>query len=208
LSASTRSGRVRGRPPPRRTTRMPSNTTVNCGLSPRCPAVTTSDNGFCPCSAARWVLVVNPPRDRPSPCSAGSMSTPPGGSTCRSPFDAHQPRADAPAGRGIHTHIPGDQPSGLRAGLQTVPLPAPEQSVHRLPRPIRRRDIPPGRTDPDPPADPVDQLPFGPLGWASGSPAEGQQRFQRRPLRVGQVRPPRHRQVLKRGLRYSGLLGR
>jgi hypothetical protein len=29
---------------------MESITAMNCGLSPRCPAVNTIDNGFCPCS--------------------------------------------------------------------------------------------------------------------------------------------------------------
>jgi hypothetical protein len=67
LSASTRSGRVRARPPPIRATRTPANTAVNWRLSPRWPVVTTSDNGFWPCSAARCVLVMNPPRDQPSP---------------------------------------------------------------------------------------------------------------------------------------------
>ena len=39
---------------------------MNCGLSPRCPAVNTIDNGFCPCSQARCSFVVSPPRERPS----------------------------------------------------------------------------------------------------------------------------------------------
>src|SRR6185369_10594513 len=46
LSASTRSGRVRGRPPDGRGTRIPARTGMNCGLSPRWPAVSTIDNGF------------------------------------------------------------------------------------------------------------------------------------------------------------------
>ncbi|MFB6700850.1 DUF664 domain-containing protein [Streptomyces rubiginosohelvolus] len=33
----------------------------------RCPAVTTIDMGFWPCSTARSSSVVNPPRKRPSP---------------------------------------------------------------------------------------------------------------------------------------------
>jgi hypothetical protein len=52
--------------PPRRGTRMPSRTTLNCGLSPRCPAVNSIDNGFWPCSQARCSFVVHPPRDRPN----------------------------------------------------------------------------------------------------------------------------------------------
>jgi hypothetical protein len=34
-------------------------------LSPRWPAVTMTARGFCPCSAARWNLVVSPPRTGP-----------------------------------------------------------------------------------------------------------------------------------------------
>jgi len=46
------------RPPPG--TLMPSSTVVNCGGSPRCPAVMTIDSGFCRCSHARWILVDRP----------------------------------------------------------------------------------------------------------------------------------------------------
>jgi len=67
LSASTRAGRSRGRPRPLRGTQIASMTAVNCGASPRCPAVTTIDSGFWPCSHAKWILVENPPRERPSP---------------------------------------------------------------------------------------------------------------------------------------------
>lgn len=68
-------------------------TTWKCGELTCCPAVMTSDIGFCACSTARWSLVVSPPRERPSPWSAGSMKTPPGGSTWRSPFCRRRPRA-------------------------------------------------------------------------------------------------------------------
>lgn len=46
---------------------MPSITAVNCGLSPRCPAVTSSDNGRRRRSQARSSLLVHPPLDRPNP---------------------------------------------------------------------------------------------------------------------------------------------
>jgi hypothetical protein len=48
-------------------TLMASSTARSWGLSPRCPAVITTDRGFWPCSQARWILVVRPPRDRPIP---------------------------------------------------------------------------------------------------------------------------------------------
>src|SRR5919198_2459726 len=57
LVGDDRSGRVGGRPPPGRGTRMPFSTGMNWGLSPRCPAVSTSDNGFGPArrpGAASW----------------------------------------------------------------------------------------------------------------------------------------------------------
>lgn len=44
-----------------------SKTGSNCSESPRCPAVTTIDTGFWPCSTAKCSLVVNSPRERPSP---------------------------------------------------------------------------------------------------------------------------------------------
>ena len=78
--------RVRDLPAPSWGTRTRPRTTSNCGKSPRCPAVTTIDMGFWPCSTARCSLVVRPPRERPSPWSSGSATMPPGGSFYRSPF--------------------------------------------------------------------------------------------------------------------------
>jgi hypothetical protein len=80
-------------------TRMASRTASNCGESPRCPAVITTDKGFCPCSTARWILLVSPPRERPRPWSAGSMKIPPGGSFWRSPFSLPRRRAGGPGRR-------------------------------------------------------------------------------------------------------------
>lgn len=55
--------------------------------------------------------------------------------------------------------------------------------------------MPPSTTAPDPyaPADPVDELPFGPLRRPTGSLGRRKQRFQPCPLRIGEVEPPRHR---------------
>jgi len=192
---------VRGRPPPGRGTRSPSSTTRNCGLSPRCPAVITIDSGFYPCSAARWTLVDRPPRERPSPRSAGSARTPPGGPACRSPFPCPGRMLMRPHHGGIHTDIPADQPGGIRPHRQTghdghpgpTPLPAPEQPADRRPGPVNRRHIPPGRTGPHLPPDPVDELALRPLRRAACLRAGWQQRLQHRPLRIRQVRPPRHR---------------
>jgi hypothetical protein len=106
-----------------------------------------------------------------------------------------------PRHRGVHRHVPGDQPGRIGAALQggedlppgAAPLPAAEQAVDRLPRPVRRRHVPPRRARPGPPPDPVDELPFHTFRRAARLLAARQQRLQHRPLRVRQVRPPRHR---------------
>lgn len=71
LSARTTSGLVRGRPRCRGTRRRPM-TSVKAGASPACPAVRTNVRGRQRASAARWILVVSPPRDRPTAWSPGS----------------------------------------------------------------------------------------------------------------------------------------
>jgi hypothetical protein len=88
--------------------------------------------------------------------------------------------------RGLDADVPGDQVGGVGAGLQpdqdlssgAVVLPAAVQAVDRLPWPVAHRHVPPGGTDPGPPPDPVDELPFGPLRRAAWLLAGGQQRFQ------------------------------
>ncbi|GAA5192026.1 hypothetical protein GCM10023322_50720 [Rugosimonospora acidiphila] len=76
-----------------------------------------------------------------------------------------------PNDRGVHAHVPCDQPVGVRADLQpehyrapdSGSLPPPEQAVDRLPWPVQCGNVPPRRTDPDPPPNPVNQLSFRPL---------------------------------------------
>jgi hypothetical protein len=67
IATITDLGLVRGRPRPGLGTRMRPSTGWNCGLSPRCPAVTTSASIRCRCSMARCSFEVSPPRERPSP---------------------------------------------------------------------------------------------------------------------------------------------
>src|SRR5947209_17667836 len=106
-----------------------------------------------------------------------------------------------PVDRGIHAHLPRDQPGGVSPGLQrrqdqrpyTGALPAPEQAIDGLPAAIHGWDVTPRRTDTNPPADAVQELTFTPQWWAAGLLADGQQWFQDRPLRVGQVGSPRRR---------------
>jgi hypothetical protein len=169
LSASTRSGRVRGRPRPDLRTRMRWRTGTNCGLSPRCPAVITVDSGVRPCSTARCSFVVHPPRDRPH---AWSTDSAPGGSTCPGRVTAGTRGVLVhPHNRGVHRHVPTDQARLITELLQPLhdpsphaaALPSPKQAIDRLPRPPTVRARPtteyrhriPARA---PPADPVDQL--------------------------------------------------
>jgi len=60
--ASTCWGRLRGRPLPGRAILTLLSTGMNFGLSPSCPPVATTAKTMWPCSHARCVLVVHPPR--------------------------------------------------------------------------------------------------------------------------------------------------
>ncbi len=72
LSPNTRSGRVRGRPGPTRGTDKAVSRWANIGESPPWPGATSITNGRPLPSARWWILVLNPPRDRPNAWSAGS----------------------------------------------------------------------------------------------------------------------------------------
>src|SRR5215203_4770488 len=174
---------------------MLSSTAANWGESPRWPAVNTIDSGRWPCSTARWSLQLSPPRERPRAWSAGSVSTPPGSSRCRSPLAGPSSVLVSAHHGGVDADLPGDQPARVRLGLQggedpppgAVALPAPKQPVHHLPRAIAGGHVPPWPAGPGPPADPVDQLPLAPRRWPARLLALGQQRLQPGPLLVGQV---------------------
>ena len=85
LSPSTRPGRVRGRPGHRRAIFSWPVSGAKASESWRCPALVTRASGRHPESASRWILLVSPPRDRPSASRlrncpaprkrAGSLST-------------------------------------------------------------------------------------------------------------------------------------
>src|SRR5690242_10247214 len=70
-----------------------------------------------------------------------------------------------PRDGGVDRHVPGDQPTSIRTRLQPGhdprpdprALPTAEQPVHRLPRPVTLRHIPPRRTHPNPPPNPVNE---------------------------------------------------
>ncbi len=72
-SARTMVGRIRGRPGPVLGTRMRAMTVSEAGASPAWPAVPVRAKGRAWLSAVKWILVPNPPRERPSAWSAGSF---------------------------------------------------------------------------------------------------------------------------------------
>jgi hypothetical protein len=151
---------------------------------------------------SQWILVVSPPRERPSAWSSGSAERPPGGSCCW-PGCRRAPAACWCARAIVESTLTSQViPSGrVRPGLQggddlrpcPGPLPPPEQRIHRPPGAVAVWDVPPGRTDPHSPSDPVDELPFRPRRRPTRPRGHRQQRFQPRPLLIGQVKPPRHR---------------
>lgn len=162
---------------PSRGTRMRPRTAWNCGESPRCPAVITSDIGFWACSTAGCSLVVGPPRERPSPWSPGSVKTPPADRP-GDPLFAAAGRVLMGAGDGgVHRDVPGDQVLRVGSGPESfedavsgaIALPAAEESVHRLPRPVPFGQIPPRCAGPGAEPYPVDELPLGVHRRASGS---------------------------------------
>jgi len=72
-----------------------------------------------------------------------------------------------PADRGVDVDLPRDQSRRIRPGLQpgqqfgpsAITLPAAEEPIDRLPRPVLRRQIPPRSTGTNPPPDPIEQPP-------------------------------------------------
>src|SRR5699024_4773834 len=145
LSATTASGRVLGRPGPRRGTRMSSRTSTSMAPSLRWPPVSTIASGIPRPSTAAWTLLLSPPRDLPTACPSGS-------STARFLRFAPAPCGlIGPGGVGavlmgtgdrrVHRARPVAVPSllGLRHQLAMDPVPHPEPGVevvalpHRLP---------------------------------------------------------------------------
>jgi hypothetical protein len=182
----------------RLTTRAPQK-------APRCPAVRTRASSRCRCSQARCSLVPQPPRERPSRDRRARQHRPrPAARSARRSRGGRPPRADVPARRSSRpTHpsppcpprrpVPATRPAvGPRCRRGATP----EQAVDGLPTPVPLWYVPPRRAGPDPPPDPVDQLPPAPLrrtATAARPLARRQQRLQHRPLPVAQVASPRHR---------------
>ena len=102
----------------------------------------------------------------------------------------------SPAHRRVHAHLPADPAHGIGRCLgagdhlhpSAIPLPAPEQPINGLPRPITGRHIPPRRPRPHPPADPVNQLP-APQSRPATPRRVRQHPLQSSPLLIGQITP-------------------
>jgi len=96
---------------------------------------------------------------------------------------------------GVHGHLPGQLPRGVggfaQRGLDPAPhpeqLPAREQRVHAPPRAVPRGDVSPWTTSSNPVTDPVDQGPHRPLPRPAEPAGRRHQRFEQRPLGVGEV---------------------
>ncbi|MEY9484231.1 hypothetical protein RKD26_000025 [Streptomyces calvus] len=90
-----------------RGTRMRDITVSKAGASPDWPAVTVKARGRARPSAARWILVLSPPRERPSAWSAGSPGR-------AAPFACSGSVLMGPHDRGVHRHRPVEVVSGVR----------------------------------------------------------------------------------------------
>ncbi|CAL9511728.1 hypothetical protein SUDANB1_03642 [Streptomyces sp. enrichment culture] len=150
-----------------------SHTDSNCGESPRCPAVSTIDMGFWPCSTARCSLVV--PAARASQRMITRLGEDP---TCwlflQVALLAGPGRVlMSAAHRGVDVQVPCDRT--LRVGQRleqredlvpdAVPLPPAEQVIDPAPRSVLDGYVPPWNTGTDPEPYAVDQPPPGPHGW-------------------------------------------
>ena len=136
LSAIARPGRVRGRPLPRRAMRTCSSSGMNCGQLPCWPGVKIRVTGRHRRSAARWILVLSPPRDRPSAFRPGhgggllSFGAAPG-----DPLGGQ--RMPGPGGVLVRSDH-----GGIRAQGPVLPLgliaPGPQPVQDLLPGPVQR----------------------------------------------------------------------
>src|SRR3954447_4721145 len=204
LSASTWSGRVRGRPGRPSLTRMPPTTVVNNDVSAALPAVSTRLSGLPLPSVARWIVQVIPPLDRPIAWSGGSDS-PSFLSFHPAPCVALECRAVFvdPGDRGVHRDDPVDLSGRGRGGLDRGqdPRPGPvgrpgrEALIDRVPVTEPLRHIPPRRAGSKPPRDSlhrrthVHHRPPPALRL-------GKQRLQNRPRFISNLLPHHHEPTL------------
>src|SRR5512142_1986726 len=211
LSATTCSGRVRGRPTPPAGTRIAASSPGSCGLSPACPGVSSTASGRPRPSTARWSLLLSPPRDRPR-ASPGTGSTRVGAPLPLRPPPFSRPRGvlvgadhggvdrDDPLHRlpvGVDLQIGEDPLPGTVRGPPPMPL------VQRLPRAVPLRNVPPRRPRGQLPHDPVDHLPVIPPPPATPA-RRWQQRRDPRPRLIGQLMPSNHQTREQHPTRSAG----
>ncbi len=184
-SARTTSGLVRGRPRRRGTRRRPI-TSTKAGASPACPAVSTKAGGRQLPSAARWIFVVSPPRERPMAWSPGSPAGAPFASPGRVLMNAHD--------RGVNRDDPVQVAVSIGLGEQhgehtlpsTIDGPVPQPRIDALPRAVLGGQVHPLRPGPELPGDRIDHLSMITPPPAPPQCPIRQQRLYPRPLRVSQ----------------------
>ena len=117
----TWSGRVRGRPGLSRRTRIPAMTCTNRVESPACPAVSSSARGRPLPSRAAWILLVGPPRVRPSASAARAVC---GVCLLTGPSPCDPSGAGGvlvgPHDRRVDRHLPYDRPNRVVPDLDVV----------------------------------------------------------------------------------------
>jgi hypothetical protein len=186
--------RVGGKPGPRvrvtgprgRGMRKRAMTSVKAGASPACPAVRWKASGRHRSSAARWIFMVSPPRDRPMAWTPGSPAGAPFASPCRMLVSAHD--------RGVHRDNPVEVFVGVGLGHQRGehPLPGavngphPQPVVDAPPVAVLLRQMHPLGAGLELEGDRVDHLPMiTPATTPSGRPVR-EHRLDPRPLRITQ----------------------
>lgn len=210
MSPLTSAGRLRGRPPDGRGTRIRSRTLVICGASPHWPGVRRKAKGRQPPSPARWILQVSPPRDRPIPSS---------GRWCRGVVLFRDPRPGlsgtgrvlmGPAGCRVdsdHRPVDATDEIGVRLDRLQDPLPGSVRPpsampfVHGFPGSVAFRQITPRNSGPDPEQVAVHHRAVV-TPPASPTTRRRQVRLQKRPLAMRQI-PPTHDRTNERSIRRS-----
>ncbi len=200
LSAMTVSGLRRGRPADRRGTRIASSTVSNTVESLTWPGVTTMAKGRPRPSAARWTLVVNPPRDLPSALARRRMWRIFQFVLSRCPFCGARGVLVSTVDGGVHRHGPLHRTHRVILDLHvlqqlrpsSVHLPAGEAFVDGLPGAITLGQVTPGCPGPQPPEHTVHHLAVVPPGPPTTINTR-QQRAYPLPRHIRQLTPANHK---------------